>query len=81
MGFAYSVEACKADAWKFRFDDPDAVVGHLRDTVELDVDTDNMLLFHRDDIKVSFVPRSGVLMVRTQDREEAEALVDELFPT
>lgn len=80
MGFDHTVEACKADAWKFRFDDPDTVVDHLRESVELDVDTDNMLLFHRNNIKISFVPRSGVLMVRTTNRKEAETIVEELFP-
>lgn len=80
MGFDHTVEACKADAWKFRFDDSDAVVDHLRERVELEVDTDNMLLFHHDGVKISFVPRSGVLMVRTPDRDKAEALVDALFP-
>lgn len=79
MPFDYTVEECRADAWKFRFDDPDAMVDHIRATVTLEVDTDNMLLWHRDDTKISFVPRSGVLMVRTTDRGEAERMVEELL--
>lgn len=71
----HTLEACNAGGWKARFDNWDDVASTIRQQEALDVDTDHMLLWHRDDVKCSFVKSSGVLMLRTEDREQAEKLL------
>lgn len=75
--FSYELEECNAGGWKARFD-PDSyadIADRIRNNVELDVDTDHMLLWHTDDTKISFVKSSGVMMVRTDEKEAADQLV------
>lgn len=72
------LEACNAGGWKARFD-PDEfeeVAKRIRENVELDVDTEHMLLWHMDDVKISFVKSSGVMMIRTEDEERARELAE-----
>lgn len=73
------IEACDAGGWKAWFDDFDAVADRIRDTVEPQVDTANMLVFRVDQVKVSFARSSGVMTVHTEDRDEAEAVIDTLM--
>lgn len=78
MESEYVLEECSAGGWKARFD-PDlfeTVADRIRESVELDVDTEHMLLWHRNSVKISFVKSSGVMMVRTDDRDKAEELVE-----
>ncbi len=72
----YTLEECNAGGWKARFSEFEDVADRIRENEDLDVDTDHMLLWHRDGIKISFVKSSGVMMVRTEDREQAEDLVE-----
>lgn len=71
----YTLEECDAGGWKARFSGFEPVAARIRETVELDVDTDHMLLWHQDGVKISFVKSSGVMMIRTDDRGQAEDLV------
>lgn len=72
----YALEQCNNGGWKARFPDDavETVLDRVRRNEDLDVDTEHMLLWHRDDVKCSFVRSSGVMMLRTEDREEAESL-------
>lgn len=73
----YTLEECNAGGWKARFD-PDRyqeIAARIRDTVDPDVDTEHMLLWHMEDVKISFVKSSGVMTIRTDDRDDAERLV------
>jgi hypothetical protein len=73
----YTLEKCNAGGWKARFDTdtfPD-IADRIRKNSDLDVDTDQMLLWHMDDVKISFVKSSGVMTVRTEDKESAQDLV------
>lgn len=74
----YQLEACNAGGWKARFDPENysEIAERIRESVDLDVDTDHMLLWHQDGVKLSFVKSSGALMVRTEDKEQAETLVE-----
>ncbi len=47
----------------------------VRSNESLDVDTEQMLLWHRDDVKCSLVKSSGTLTVRTEDHDEARRLL------
>ncbi len=75
---AYTMEPCDAGGWKARFnpEEFEQVADRIRGNETLDVDTEHMLLWHRDDIKVSYVKSSGVMMIRTDDEPTAEELVE-----
>lgn len=72
-----TLEECNAGGWKARLDEEpfDDVAATIRANEDIDVDTDHMLLWHRDGVKCSFVRSSSVIMLRTGDREEAEELL------
>jgi len=73
----YTMEECSAGGWNARFDADKFgdVAERIRTNVELDVDTDHMLLWHMDGVKISFVESSGVMTVRTEDKESAQDLI------
>lgn len=77
-GSRFQLEECTAGGWKARFDPEHytELADTLRTNVDLDVDTDHMLLWHTDNIKISFVKSSGIMMVRTDDKEHAVELVE-----
>lgn len=77
MQVEYTLEECNAGGWKARFPDESFsdVAERVRSTTDLDVDSDHMLLWHDDGVKLSLVKSSGVMMIRTDDKEEAEDLL------
>ncbi len=77
----YDLEECRSGNWKIRVPDDefDAVAMAIRDAVDIDIDTEHMLLFHVDGIKCTFVHSSGVLIVRTTDRDAARDILDDLL--
>lgn len=70
----FTLEECTDGGWKTRFDFNE-LADTIRDNVDLDVDTDHMLLWHQDGVKLSFVKSSGVMTIRTDDKEHAADLV------
>ncbi|MDY6761677.1 MAG: hypothetical protein SVY41_01385 [Candidatus Nanohaloarchaea archaeon] len=73
------LEECRAGGWKARFDPDrfDEYADRIRQETEPDADTEHMLVWHVDGVKCSFVRSSGVLLVRAEDREEAERIVND----
>ncbi len=71
------LEECRAGGWKARFDPDrfDELADQVRENVDVDSDTEHMLVWHVDGVKCSFVRSSGVLMVRTEDRGDAEDII------
>ncbi len=74
---SYTLEKCEAGGWNAQFDtdDFDTVADRIRDNVDLDVDTEHMLLWHMDDVKISFTRSSGIMTVRTEDKAAVEHIV------
>lgn len=70
------LEECAAGGWKARFPEFEPVAQRIRENEDLAVDTEHMLLWHRDDVKCSFVKSSGVMMVRTDDKNTAMELIE-----
>lgn len=73
----FDLEECSSGGWKAQFDPErwNDLADRIRDNVEPDVDTAHMLLWHMDDIKISFVKSSGVMTVRTEEKEQAASLI------
>lgn len=79
------LEPCDAGGWKARFDPDqfDKIAYRIRDSEDLDVavDTEHMLLWHVDDVKISFVQSSGVMTIRTEEKEHAHELLEQAIIT
>lgn len=77
------MEECRSGNWKARFQDGafDDVAERVRAFAEPDVDTAHMLVFHVDDLKCSLVRSSGILIVRTPDRDKAQEVIDRILST
>ncbi|MDY6768987.1 MAG: hypothetical protein SVW02_02680 [Candidatus Nanohaloarchaea archaeon] len=75
------LEACKAGGWKARFDADrfDEFADRIRENVDVDADTEHMLVFHVDGVKCSFVRSSGVMIVREEEREQARAIIEDVL--
>ncbi|MDY6769522.1 MAG: hypothetical protein SVU88_00960 [Candidatus Nanohaloarchaea archaeon] len=75
------LEECRAGGWKARFDPDrfDEIADRIRSNADVDADTQHMLVWHSDGVKCSFVRSSGVLIVRTGDREEAQEIIDDVL--
>lgn len=74
----YTLEECDAGGWNAQFNPEQyaEIADRIRTNVELDIDTEHMLLWHMNDVKLSFQKSSGVMRVRTDDKEKAEELVE-----
>ncbi|MDY6774416.1 MAG: hypothetical protein SVS85_04410 [Candidatus Nanohaloarchaea archaeon] len=75
------LEECSSGGYKIRLDPNrfEEVAEQVREEHEPEVDTDQMLVFHIEGVKCSFVRSSGRLTVRTEDRGEAEEILERLL--
>ncbi|MCJ7479022.1 MAG: hypothetical protein MUP63_02480 [Candidatus Nanohaloarchaeota archaeon QJJ-7] len=72
------LEQCRSGGWKMKVDFEEARE-KVKDILEPEVDSDHLLVFHVGEVKCSLVESSGVLRVRTGDRERASRIAERLL--
>lgn len=77
----YELERCPSGGWKARFtaERYDEIRELIVERADVAVDTSNMMVFHVNQVKCSFVRSSGVMIVRCDEREEAVEVLDEIL--